>query len=150
MLRKPHCREIATQERELRKLRADVNKAVLEARKKKATEAEIRDIHGSWSMDIDIAREEIDYLLTRGAWALTDKYDLEMPSMTDHPELWEERRYGYGHVLTVRGRNHVLGLIRAEEKQRREVVAFWLKDVLAPQVGWIVAITSVILNAVFK
>lgn len=150
MFRKPFSREFAHQERELQDVLNKADKEEQKARKEHATEAQIRDIRGSWSMEIDMAHEELDSIRTRSAWRLAGKYDIEMPSSTEHPELWEERRYGYGHVLNTKGRAYVRELIRTEQKHGREQAEFWAKNVILPFAGWVVAIVVGSIAIIFK
>ena len=145
MFQKPFSREIARQERALKDILEKASKEEAEARNKRASTAAIQGLRASWAMEIAMVEEERAALLTHRYWALAAKYDIEMPSSTEHPQLWEERQYGLAHVLTTKGRIYVRELLRTEEKHGREKVDFWIKTI-APFVGWIVAILAIIVR----
>ena len=69
--------------------------------------------------------EKIDHLQTRRFCRIANRLLVPIPDRSDK-EMWSEKHYDYGHVLTGKGIWEIKKLIRQEKRERREGFAFWL------------------------
>jgi hypothetical protein len=103
----------------------------------------------AWEKSIgqtDILRDEIERVKTTRLLKRANRLGLPVPSLTSHPissDTWKETRIAPGHIsyhLSRAAQSELRSRIRLEEKERREAVAFWVKDVLVPMLSVVLGI----------
>jgi hypothetical protein len=94
-------------------------------------------LHAEAGSEIVPIIEEIDLLKTERFCQLADKLLVPIPEHSNK-EMWREKHYSYGDMLTDKGIWEIKKLIRQEKRERREGFIVWL----AALTGIIGAITG--------
>ena len=113
---------------ELRKLNRrhdELSRFYAEKEAKAKSSDEKQDIRAEAGSVIVPILEKIDSLQTRRFCRIANRLLVPIPSRNDK-EMWSEKHYDYGHVLTDKGIWEIKKLIRQEKRERREGFSFWL------------------------
>lgn len=98
---------------------------------------ELAELHGEEGCEMLPVIEEIDGLKTGRFCQIANRLIVPLPDYNDK-ELWQDKSYGSGIVLTSKGFWELKKLIRQEKRERREGFVVWL----ATLTGIIGAITG--------
>ena len=111
----------------LRKLEKECNRirGIYAKHKKGLKGKDLEELHAQEGSEIMPFYEEIDHVKTCRFRQIANKLMVPLPDYNDK-ELWQDRYYDRGNILTSKGFWELKKSIRQEKRERREGFIVWL------------------------
>jgi hypothetical protein len=124
--------------------RKHYNKAIDEAKSRRAKQQEIALLESEFFSSYDEYREEIENLITQRLIRKARRLMLPIPSHNDE-NMWGRCQFSNHYILTEKGITELRAIIRREQKETREMYLPWVA-VLFGLVGAITGLLAIILK----